>query len=314
MNRRSLGLPLAGLLVLAACGGQGGSGPAATGARGTTAPATTAPATTGAESPASGSPAADGHLGRLLAAGRIVAFTDPAYPPQSSLDEETGEYEGFDIDVTLEIAERLGGLDVEFTTPDFDLMQAGNWAGRYDMSVGSVTITETRKAALDFTQPYYFTPAQLSTHPDSGITTVEGFAGKTICVGEGTTYFDWLEGTLTLTPEAGEVAEVPEGAVATTLRTDTDCAESWRSGRREFDGWLTAGPTAQQAADDGFPVELVGDPVFFEPLAVAFDKAVADNDSLVARVDEIIGEMHEDGTLTQISEKWYEGLDLTVRE
>jgi len=259
-------------------------------------------------------PTPSDHLARVQAAGKLVAFTDPAYPPQSSLNDQTGEYEGFDIDVTHEIARRLGVPTVEFATPDFDQMQAGNWAGRYDIAVGSVTVTESRKAVLDFTQVYYFTPAQLATHPDSGITTVEGFAGETICVGEGTTYFDWLEGTLTLPPEAGEVADPPEGATATALRTDTDCAESWQSGRREFDGWLSAQPTVQQTVDADFPVIFVGDPVFFEPLAVAFDKSVADNDGLVGEVDRIIGEMHADGTLTELSEKWYEGLDLTKRE
>jgi polar amino acid transport system substrate-binding protein len=140
---------------------------------------------------------------------------------------------------------------------------------------------------------------------------VEGLAGKAICAGSGTTYFDWIDGTLTLTAEAGDVADVPEGATASALATDIDCAEAWRQGRRDFDGWLTAAPTAQQAIDDGYPVVLVGDPVFFEPLAVAFDKSVADNDALVSEVDRIIGEMHSDGTLTQLSQKWYEGLDLT---
>jgi polar amino acid transport system substrate-binding protein len=259
-------------------------------------------------------PAAEGHLGRILAADKLVAFTDPAYPPQSFLNETTGEYEGFDIDVTNEIAERLGVSEVEFTTPSFDLVVAGNWAGRFDLAVGSVTVTEDRKGVLDFTQPYYFTPAQLATHTDSGITDIAGFAGKTICVGEATTYLDWLGGTLTLPPEAGEVADPPEGVVATTLQTDLDCAEAWRSGRFEFDGWLTAGPTAQQAANEGYPVVLVGDPVFYEPLAVALDKSVGDNDSLVAEVDRIIGEMHADGTLTEMSETWYEGLDLTKQQ
>lgn len=250
------------------------------------------------------------HLARVKAAGKIVAFTDPAYPPQSFLNEGTGAYEGFDIDVTNEIAERLG-VDVEFTTPAFDAVVAGNWSGRWDIAVGSVTVTEERKAVLDFTQPYYFTPAQLATHSASGITSVDGFAGETICVGEATTYLDWLEGTLTLPPEAGEVADPPEGAVSTTLQTDLDCAEQWRSGRFEFNGWLTAQPTAQGAVDEGYPVALVGAPVFFEPLAVCFDKSVTDNDSLVAEVDRIIGEMHSDGTLTELSEKWYDGLDLT---
>jgi len=249
------------------------------------------------------------HLARIKAAGKLVAFTDPAYQPASFLNEETGEYEGFDIDVTRRIAEELG-VEVEFTTPAFDAVVAGNWSARWDIAVGSVTITEDRKGVLDFTQPYYYTPAQLATHTDSGITSIDGFAGETICVGEATTYFDWLEGTLTLPPEAGEVADPPEGAVSTTLPTDLDCAEQWRSGRFEFNGWLTAQGIAQGAIDEGYPVTLVGDPVFFEPLAVCFDKSVEDNDTLVAEVDRIIGEMHADGTLSRLSEQWW-GLDLT---
>ena len=147
------------------------------------------------------------------------------------------------------------------------------------------------------------------------IGSLEDLAGETVCVGESTTYLFWIEGTLTLPESAGEVAEVPEGMQATTLPTDIDCAEAWRSGRTdEFTGWLTALPTAQGAIDDGYPVKLVGDPVFYEPLAVGFDKAVEDNDSLVTSVDAIVGQMHADGTLTELSEKWYEGTDLTRQE
>jgi ABC-type amino acid transport substrate-binding protein len=58
----------------------------------------------------------------------------------------------------------------------------------------------------------------------------------------------------------------------------------------------------------------VGDPVFYESLAVAFDNGVADNDSLVAAVDQIVGDMHADGTLKTLSEKWFGGLDLTTAQ
>ena len=54
------------------------------------------------------------------------------------------------------------GVEVEFTDPTFDAVVAGNWSGRWDMSVGSVTVTEDRLEVLDFTQPYYFTPAQMA--------------------------------------------------------------------------------------------------------------------------------------------------------
>lgn len=298
-------LPIA-MLALAACqgGGTGGS------------PAESAPAGSGGATGGTvcESGEVDGHLAEVCDAGTIVVSTDPAYPPQSFLNEETGEYEGFDIDVAQEIADRLG-VELELTDPTFDAVVAGNWAGRWDMSVGSVTITEERAQVLDFTQPYYFTPAQMATFTDSGIASVDDLAGEIVCVGESTTYLFWIEGTLSLPEEAGDIAPVPEGMTSTTFPTDIDCAEAWRSGRTgDFAGWLTALPTAQGAIDEGYPVDLVGDPVFYEPLAVAFDKAVENNDSLVEAVDQIIGEMHEDGTLTSLSEEWYEGTDLTTQE
>jgi ABC-type amino acid transport substrate-binding protein len=144
---------------------------------------------------------------------------------------------------------------------------------------------------------------------------VEDLAGQTVCVGESTTYLFWIDGTLSLPEGSGEIAEVPEGMEATTLPTDIDCAEAWRSGRTdEFQGWLTALPTAQGAIDEDYPVRLVGDPVFYEPLAVAFDGSVEDNDSLVAAVDQIVGDMHADGTLSDLSDEWYEGIDYSVAE
>jgi polar amino acid transport system substrate-binding protein len=176
--------------------------------------------------------------------------------------------------------------------------------------------------------PYYFTPAQMATFEASDIQSIEDFAGTTICVGEATTYLDWIEGTLTLAPEAGEVTDPPEGIVATTLPTDIDCADSWASGRTDFEGWITSITTVQGAINDEYEIRTVGDPIFFEPLAVAFDKSVEDNDSLVAEVDRIIGEMHADGTLTELSKQWFctqpnrypcenpeeDGLDLTQQQ
>jgi polar amino acid transport system substrate-binding protein len=58
----------------------------------------------------------------------------------------------------------------------------------------------------------------------------------------------------------------------------------------------------------------VGDPIFYEPLSVGFDKSSdPSSTSLFEAVDAIVGDMHDDGTLSAMAEKWY-GLDTTTQE
>jgi polar amino acid transport system substrate-binding protein len=249
-------------------------------------------------------------LGKVEAAKKIIMSTDPQYPPQSELDPNSPlGYKGFDIDVGSEIAKRLG-VAIEFTTPDWNIITAGSWGGRWDFSVGSMTITTPRKEVLSFSEPYYYTPAQMATSTASGITTLEGLAGKTICVGEATTYFDWMSGTLDKNDVVAEV-DPPEGAKVSTLSTDRLCAETWKAGRTDFEGWLSSSTTVKSAIDEGLPLIAAGEPVFYEPLGVAFDKQGPDPKTMVDKVNSILDDMRKDGTLTSLSEKWF-GIDLTV--
>lgn len=258
-----------------------------------------------------------GSEGDLLATicqrGTIKMSTDPEYPPQSALapGDPLG-YKGFDIDVGSEIAKRLG-VTLGFETPSWSVLTAGGWNGRWDFSVGSMTITSQREAVLDFTQPYYFTPAQMSVRSDSTISDLAGLAGKVICVAETTTYLDWLNGSLDFGSQTSSTPQIPPpaGATAFTRPTDHNCAEDWQAGRHDFEGWLSSLTTVQGAIDEGLPVKSIGDPVFFEPLAVAFDKSTPTHSALVAAANKIVGEMHADGTLTALSMKWFHK-DFTV--
>ena len=108
----------------------------------------------------------DDLLAQVCDKGTLTVSTDPAYPPQSSLNEETQEYEGFDIDVATEIANRLG-VDIAWEAPSWDTITAGSWNGRWDMSVGSMSVTNERAEVLNFTQPYYYTPAVAVVHEDN---------------------------------------------------------------------------------------------------------------------------------------------------
>lgn len=222
----------------------------------------------------------DDLLDTIMERGEIIVSTDPNYAPQSFLEPD-GSFVGFDIDVATEIADRLG-VDIRFETPEWDAITAGSWSERWDVSVGSMTITEDRKEILSFTQPYYYTPAQVAVSERSGITSLDGLP-----------------------------FELPDGAEGTTLPTDANCAEAIQAGRSEFDTWISSTTTVQGAIDAGAPVIAIGDPVFAEPLSVAMDKSGPPHDELLYEIDRIIGEMHEDGTLTALSEEWFDGLDLT---
>ena len=284
-------------LIAAACGGDED---------------TTDPAGGGTGASATGVCAdADSSAGDLLAQiceeGTITVSTDPAYPPQSSLNPETGEYEGFDIDVATEIAGRLG-VGLEWATPKWEAITAGNWQGRWDMSVGSMTVTEERTQVLDFSPAYYFTPASVAVPEGSDITSVDQLTGKTIAVCAGCTYDFFLQNTLDI---PGYTFESPiSDPVIKGFDTDSTAIQALESG--QADAVMSATPTLQSAIDKGRSMQLLGDPLYYEPLSVAIDKSSElDQASLVEAVSGIIKEMHADGTLTEISMEWY-GEDLTV--
>ena len=130
-------------------------------------------------------------LGAIQERGYILVSTDPNYEPQSFLNTEgarpsdtkcpsdaltTAEMQGFDVDVAIAIGDGLG-VETCFATPSWDAVTAGNWADKWDVSVGSMTVTTDRQKILDFSVPYYYTPAVVAVAADSGITSLDGLSG-----------------------------------------------------------------------------------------------------------------------------------------
>jgi polar amino acid transport system substrate-binding protein len=256
----------------------------------------------------------DDLLAQIQTDGEIVVSTDPAYPPQSELNPTTNEYEGFDIDVANEIAERLG-VTVRWETPAWESIVSGSWQDRWDMSVGSMTITEERAAVLDFAPAYYYTPASVAVHVDN--TTINNtetdLDGKRIGVCGGCTYDFFLQKTLAIPGYTFNF--IIDDAEIVTYDTDSTALADLSIGDGDrLDAAISSLTTIEGAIADGSPLRIVGDPVFYEPLAVAFDKSsTLDGASLVQRVTEIVEEMHSDGTLSELSIKWY-GVDFTVTQ
>jgi polar amino acid transport system substrate-binding protein len=260
---------------------------------------------------------ADMEAGDMLAAicesGTLRVATDPQYPPASSLDETTGEWEGFDVATAEELAARLG-VEVEWATPGWDVITAGRWNDRWDISVGSMTITPERAEVLDFTEPYYYTPAQLAVNADNtDIAAPADLTGKKVGVGIATTYQSYLEGTL-------EIPDYPidfqvTGADIVTYKTDRLAIDDLALGDCvRLCAAFSAVPILQGAIDAGKEIKLMGEPIYNEPLAVAVDRsAPLDDATLVAALDELIAEMHSDGTLSASSMEWY-GVDYSIQQ
>ncbi len=181
------------------------------------------------------------------------------------------------------------------------------------MSVGSMTVTEERAEVLNFTPAYYFTPASVAVHADNTtiVDTETDLDGKTIGVCSGCTYEAFVNGTLNIPEYSFDF--VIDDATVKGYDTDSTAIQDLTLGDgARLDAAMSATPTLQGAIDKGKPIKIVGDPLFYEPLAAAFDKqASADSVPLADAVGEIIEEMHDDGTLSDMSMQWY-GEDLTV--
>ena len=245
--------------------------------------------------------------------GTLIASTDPAYPPQSSRTP-TGELERFDIDVTNEIAKRLG-VEVDYVTPAFNAIVSGGWSGRWDISVGSVTITPERQKVLHFTAPYYYTPASIAIHSETTDIqdTENDLDGKKIGVCVECSYQFYLEKDLNIPGESPEY--VIDDADIKTYDTDSTAIQELAVGPGvRLDAVMSALPTLEQAIGNDVPIEILGEPLFYEPLGVAIDKeSPEDPKAFLEEVTKIIEEMHSDGTLTEFSKKWYEGTDLSKK-
>jgi polar amino acid transport system substrate-binding protein len=269
---------------------------------------------------------ADNLLDAIKERGYILVSTDPNYEPQSFLNTTgsrpsdtkcpsdaltTAEMQGFDVDVAKAIGESLG-VETCFATPSWDAITAGNWADKWDVSVGSMTITTARQQILDFSVPYYYTPAVIAVRADAGITDLAGLEGQSLCAGAATTYEQWLNHDMAGLglPESSIYAEAPNVTVV-PLETDQECAQAIASGREDFVGYVTSATVVDANIAAGFPVVKLGSPVYSEDLAAAFDKSsTLPTDTLRAEVDKLFNAMHADGRLSALSNQWF-GVDLT---
>jgi polar amino acid transport system substrate-binding protein len=217
------------------------------------------------------------------------------YPPFNFITED-GDVDGFDVDVAREIARRLD-MELDYVTTAWDGIIEGLRAGRYDGILGSMGITPEREEIVDFSEPYYYSGPQLIVHEDSDITSVDDIDGSTtIALVTGTTF--------------EEDANTLEAEVK-LYEDDNQTLMELLNGR--VDAVLTdriVGLNAIGELQDGDTLTLVDSVLRTETMGIAFQDG---NDDLRLAVNDVLQEMRDDGTLRDISEKWFNGEDITVQ-
>ncbi len=140
---------------------------------------------------------------------KITVATDATFPPFEIVDDQTKELTGFDVELMKAIAEK-GGFEVEFVNIAFDPMLAGLAECQYDSAIAAITITDERRAAMLFSDPYINAGQIVAVRKDeTAITGKADLTGKTVGVQLGTTgamQAEKIEGVTVKTYDAYDLA------------------------------------------------------------------------------------------------------------
>ncbi|WP_386174272.1 amino acid ABC transporter substrate-binding protein [Sulfitobacter sp. R86518] len=209
------------------------------------------------------------------------------------------ELQGFEVDFINAVAKETGD-EVNFVTMSFSGLIGALESGRIDTIANQITITPEREAKFAFSQPYVFDGAQVVVKEgnEDTIGSVEDLSGKTVAVNLGSNF----EELLNELPNAGEI----------DIRTyESNIAQDTALGR--VDAFvMDRVSSAQLIAESPLPLALAGKPFSEIRNALPF-RNDDEGQALRDRFDAAITKLKEDGTLTEISEKWF-GSDIITAE
>ena len=227
-------------------------------------------------------------LSRIQQKGEIIVAMEGTWAPWTYHDE-ADQLVGYDVEVAKAIADKLG-VSVTYVEGEWDGLLAGLDAGRYDIMVNGVGIEPGREEKYDFSTPYAYNRTAIIVRGDYDlIHSMEDLQGKTTANTISSTYANQAEqygATVTGVDDLNQTIELLlAGRIDATLNAEVVFAD-----------YQKAHPEANiKVAAYSDEVERVAIPV----------RKGEDSASLLAAINDALAQMDADGTLTQLSEKYF---------
>jgi len=233
-------------------------------------------------------------LDTVKQAGVLKIALEGTYPPFDSRNSE-GQLVGFDVDVATAVAARLG-VKPQFITTEWSGILAGLQAGKFDVIVNQVGITPARKEAIDFSKPYTYSAAQLIQRADdkNDYGAPGALQGKRIGVTLGTNFAD--------------LAKNLQGVEVKTYPGAPEKLSDLAAGRNDvsMDDRLMLPYLIKQS---NLPLRTGATIKGGETqMGIPFRKG---NPKFAKALDDALDSLRQDGTLKNISMKWF-GIDVTT--
>jgi L-cystine transport system substrate-binding protein len=236
---------------------------------------------------ADSTPAAGTSLQEIQDAGVLTVGTEGTYSPYSFHEGGSGELTGYDVELAKAVAGELG-VEAEFEETQFDGIFAGLEAGRFDMIANQISINPTRQEKYDMSEPYSVSQGVLIVKDTTtDITSFADLAGKT--------------SAQSLTSNWYEVAK-DNGANVEAVEGFAQAVQLLEQGRVDatINDSLTLLDYQKQQGQSGLKVIAKTD----EPSRSAFALRKGSTDLLDA-VNAALASLREDGTVTELSEKYF---------
>jgi len=225
----------------------------------------------------------DKSLSSVRQAGHIRLATSAGYSPFSFYNDKK-ELVGYDIDVAAEVAKRLGVRLKIVDTPWEGIIDGLN-ARHYDGILGSMSVTESRQAIVDFSEPYYYSRTRVMVQANSPFKRHAELKDKSIGIAAGTDFERYARNI-----GAKDIRRYP---------SDDEALLGLHQG--EVDSVITDEIVGRDAVNrKKYRIKSLGVPLGEEQIAVAFRK---EDKALLAAVNDAVQAMQKDGAMRRMMEK-----------